>query len=579
VRRDEPSVPPGAQRPSGWASDAIADVLSGLGIRYIALTPGSSFRGFHDSLVNHLGNEDPTMLVCLHEEHAVAIAHGYAKVTEEPIAAALHANVGLMHATMAIYNAYCDRMPLLLLGATGPWDAAKRRPWIDWVHTASDQGALVRPYTKWDDQPASLEAALEALCRAHVLATTYPYGPTYICLDVELQEAPLSAPSPKIDLDRLPRPSPPEPSPANLAEATRLLRAARRPVLLIGRVGRSEEAWRQRIELAERLCAAVVTDAKVAAAFPSRHRLNSVAPGTFLGEDARRLLRRADVIVSLDWVDLAGTLAQAFGGDAVSASVVSCTMDHVLHNGWTKDHFGLPPVDLAVAAHPDRFVVALLERLASHAAQVEPGWPGPRVERQPAEAVAGGIEIASLAKALRHALADVPHCLVRLPLGWDGADLDITGPLDYLGQDGGAGIGSGPGIAVGAALALDGTGRLPVAVLGDGDLLMGAGALWTAAHHRLPLLVVVANNRSYFNDEQHQERIARQRGRPVANRWVGQYLRDPVPNLAALASSLGLVGYGPVCEQDRLDEVLVKAVEQVRSGHAVLVDVWVGTFG
>src|SRR5579859_3345557 len=161
----ERPTPAGANAP-GFGSDVIADALRSLDIPYIALTPGASYRGLHDSIVNYLGNTSPQMLLCLHEESAVSIAQGYAKVTDRMMGAVVHSNVGLMHASMAIFNAWCDRVPMLVLGATGPWDASKRRPWIDWIHTASDQGALVRDYTKWDNQPASVGAAYEALLRA-----------------------------------------------------------------------------------------------------------------------------------------------------------------------------------------------------------------------------------------------------------------------------------------------------------------------------------------------------------------------------------------------------------------------------
>src|SRR5690242_769903 len=193
---ERPMVDPGA---AAFGSDVVAETLRALDIPYIALNPGASFRGFHDSLVNHLGNEHPQMLLCLHEEHAVAIAQGWAKVTGRALAVAVHSNVGLFHATMAIFNAWCDRMPVLILGATGPVDAAKRRPWIDWIHTAADQGAIVRQYTKWDDQPASPAAAREALLRASWIAQTAPMGPVYINLDAEMQEARLGEPLPTID--------------------------------------------------------------------------------------------------------------------------------------------------------------------------------------------------------------------------------------------------------------------------------------------------------------------------------------------------------------------------------------------
>ena len=186
------SMPPTkAASNAAWGSDVVAQTIRALGYRYISLVPGASFRGLHDSLVNHLGNANPQMVVCLHEEHAVSIADGYSRVADEPMAVALHSNVGLMHATMAIFNAWCDRRPMLIIGATGPVDAHKRRPWIDWVHTSQDQASIIRPYIKWDDQPASAEAAVEAVLRADQIARTSPYGPVYVCLDAEMQESAL----------------------------------------------------------------------------------------------------------------------------------------------------------------------------------------------------------------------------------------------------------------------------------------------------------------------------------------------------------------------------------------------------
>src|SRR5213076_2005405 len=188
---DVPAPVPQAQE--HWGSDGIAAMLRALDIPYLALNPGASYRGLHDSIVNYLGNERPQKLLCLHEESAIAVAHGYARTTGKLMGAVVHSNVGLMHATMAIFNAWCDRVPMLILGATGPWDAARRRPWIDWIHTASDQGALVRDYTKLDNQPASLPAAYEALLRAVQIARTPPCGPTYVNFDAALQEAPIDA--------------------------------------------------------------------------------------------------------------------------------------------------------------------------------------------------------------------------------------------------------------------------------------------------------------------------------------------------------------------------------------------------
>src|SRR6266571_95032 len=230
---------PAGVNTAGFGSDVVADALRATDIPYIALNPGASYRGLHDSLVNYLGNERPQMLLCLHEESAVAIAHGYAKVTGKAMGVALHSNVGLMHGTMAIFNAWCDRVPMLILGATGPWDAAKRRPWIDWIHTASDQGALVRDYTKWDNQPASVSAAYDALLRAAQMATTAPCGPTYVNLDAALQEAKLGDLPPLPDPSRFRAPEAPRPAPELVARAAALLAGAASPVIMIGRSQRT----------------------------------------------------------------------------------------------------------------------------------------------------------------------------------------------------------------------------------------------------------------------------------------------------------------------------------------------------
>ena len=345
-----------------FGSDVAADALRALDIPYIALNPGASYRGLHDSIVNYLGNERPQMLLCLHEESAVAIAHGYAKVTGRAMAAAVHSNVGLMHATMAIFNAWCDRMPMVILGATGPVDAVKRRPWIDWIHTARDQGALVRGYTKWDDQPASPVAAREAVLRAGWIANTAPRGPTYVNLDAGMQEEKLPEPVAPIEAKRF-MPEVEDAAPAEMvAKAADLLRAAKHPVILCGRVSRDLDAWKERVALAERLNARVVSDIKIGAGFPTEHPLHAGVPsGSVLAPEAAEAIRAADVILSLDWVDIAGTL-KGVGGNA-NAKFVQVSVDHRLHNGWSMDYQALPPVDVMIACEPDTAVPALLAAL------------------------------------------------------------------------------------------------------------------------------------------------------------------------------------------------------------------------
>ncbi len=560
-----------AGQPSGearYGSDVVAETLRALDIPFIALNPGSSYRGLHDSIVNHLGNERPQMLVCLHEESAVALAHGWAKVTGRPMAAAVHSNVGLLHATMAVFNAWCDRVPLLLLGATGPVDAPRRRPWIDWIHTAQDQGAILRNFVKWDAQPASPAAAQEALARAVWLASTEPMGPVYVNFDAGMQEAALTESSVPLNAGRFrPRPDGGV-SAGSINQAATMLRAARAPMILMGRVSRSCVAWAERLALAEALHALVATDRKVGAAFPTEHALHVGQPATFTGPDLTAALAEADVILSLDWVDLGGTLRQCPGG-MPEGKVIQVSLDHHLHNGWSMDHQAFPPVDLLLEGTPDAVVADLVRALDI----VVPAFQEivtPAVARAPGS---GMISVGQLARDLRVAVGEGPVSLLHLPLAWNVADWPFGHPLDYIGQAGGAGLGAGPGIGVGAALALRETGRLPVAVLGDGDYLMGVTALWTAAHYRIPLLVVVANNRSFYNDEVHQERVARTRNRPVENKWIGQRLSDPDIDLAAMGQAQGAVGFGPVNDASLLPRILADAVAAVRAGAVAVVDV------
>jgi thiamine pyrophosphate-dependent acetolactate synthase large subunit-like protein len=554
---------------AGFGSDVVADALRATDIPYIALNPGASYRGLHDSLVNYLGNERPQLLLCLHEESAVAIAHGYAKVTGKAMAAAVHSNVGLMHATMAIFNAWCDRMPMVILGATGPVDAVKRRPWIDWIHTARDQGALVRGYTKWDDQPASPVAAREAVLRANWIANTAPRGPTYVNLDAEMQESKLTEAVPPIEAARFMPPVKNVPAPDLIRQAADILRNARRPMILAGRVSRDLDAWKARIALAEAVNAKVATDLKVAAAFPTHHPLHVGSPGTIgMTSQAVDAIREADAILSLDWVDVAGTLKFVFGATVPSARIVQVSVDHYLHNGWSMDYQGLPPVDVFIDCEPDVAVPALLAALGPQGSQNTAAH-----KKEFPKLTDDKLTVDHLADALRHAVGGRPTSLTHVSLSWNGASWAFNHPLDYLGSDGGGGVGGGPGISVGAALALRGSGRLPVAVCGDGDFLMGVTALWTAAHYRIPLLIVVANNRSFFNDELHQERMARMRNRPVENRWVGQRISEPDIDLAAMARAQGAQGFGPVNSIADLQPTFEKAIAAVESGAIAVVDV------
>ncbi|MEW5424804.1 thiamine pyrophosphate-binding protein [Amorphus sp. 3PC139-8] len=568
AKNDKAVELPVASKDNGiWGSDVLAEVLRGLGIKYVALNPGSSFRGLHDSLVNKLGNRDPQMLLCLHEEHAAAIAHGYAKVTSEPMAVIMHSNVGLMHGTMAIFNAWCDRVPMLIYGATGPVDAAMRRPWIDWLHTSRDQGSLIRNYVKWDDQPASMEAGIESMLRANMISRTAPTGPTYVNFDVSVQERQHKDLPTLPDYARYQPPLPAAPAMEGVERAAELLRNAKKPVVLAGRVSRNPKDWARRVALVEALNAEVLTDIRVGASFPTNHPQHRGKPAFFIDDAAGEVLRGADVIVSLDWLDLAGTLKLA---REVEAKVIQASLDYQLHNGWGMEHQGLPPADVNLACAPDLAVHAIADALGVGAG-TEPvdqpvlpalGAPAPETE----------LDIMVLAGALGAGLEGECASIVRLPLGWAGESWHFRHPFDFLGSDGGAGIGSGPGMLIGASLGLKDKGRLPVAVLGDGDFMMAASAFWTAAHYETPFLAVVSNNRSFYNDEVHQERVAVSRNRPVENKWIGQRIGEPEIDIAGVARAQGIEGIGPVWTAGELVDAVKKGVALVKQGRPVVID-------
>jgi thiamine pyrophosphate-dependent acetolactate synthase large subunit-like protein len=552
-----------------WGSDVAAQMLRRFGFPYISLNPGASYRGFHDSLVNHLGNEKPGIIVCLHEDHSVAIAHGYAKATGEPMACVLHSNVGLLHGMMGLFNAWCDRVPMFVLGATGPVVNEKRRPWIDWIHTSKDQGAYIRSIIKWDDQPTSPDSLVEAMARANMLTRSAPTAPVYICLDAGLQESRLDKEPEWPDLKRFQAPEPPRPSKSALDQAIDILSKAKKPVILYGRGSRKAEAWQPRIDLAERLGACVLTDLKQGAVFPTDHPAHYTPPFNVLGTDARQILCEADVILSLDWMDLGGALRQAKSVGTVTAKIIACSMDQHLHTGANMEYQALPTVDVLMAATGD---VVLRELVGEFGDAKKEPW---KARTMPVKQAGDGTALTMeyIATTLREQFNDpdnVTFC--TLGRGWPVDLWPFKNGMSYLGKDGGGGLGSGPGISVGSALALQDMGRYAISMLGDGDFCMGVTAIWSAVRHKIPLLVIINNNRSYFNDELHQENVAKTRGREVKNRWIGLRMEDPTPDIATFAQAQGAVGIGPVTKVSDAAAAIAKGVDILKKGGVCVID-------
>jgi thiamine pyrophosphate-dependent acetolactate synthase large subunit-like protein len=557
-----------------YASDLIVDLLVEAGIEYAAFNPGASFRGIHDSLVNHRADA-PRVVLCAHEGISVAAAQAYAKATGGPMVALVHDVVGLQHATMAIYNAWCDRAPMLILGGTGPRSKARRRPWIDWIHNAADHADLVRDYVKWDDEPHDAESITESFARALQTAVVPPGGPVYLSYDLDLQEGELPEGFAREALASYPVPAPPAPPAAELDHLGGLLRGAERPLIVTGHAGESDRAFAELVELAE-LLAAPVIDTGVRHAFPATHELWATG--------VREVLEGADFVLALDLEDPRGVL----GPELLSgvATVAEVSLAHLKLRGWAHDYQPLAPAALKLTASSDAAVSGLLERLREQppdeerrAARREHLLPLIAERRaawrdEAARATANGAvpierlayELALALKGERYVLASGTNERVEHRF------LDLSRPRQYLGWHGGGGLGYGLGAAVGASLAA-GSDTIAVDLQADGDLLFTPSALWTMAHLRQPVLVLVHNNRQYANTVGHAAEIAVARGRPAENRHVGASLTDPPVDLAGLARSFGLWAGGPIATADALSPALEEALAVVRRGRPALVDV------
>lgn len=570
-----------------YGSDVMAEAIRSMGLRYATLNPGASFRGLHDSIVNYCQNE-PELIQCLHENVAVGIAHGYAKASGEAMAVLLHDVVGLLHGAMGVYCAYMDRVPLAIFGGAGPMALEKRRPNIDWIHSANVQGNAVREYTKWDDQPGSIASVAPTVARAVRVALTEPRGPVYVAFDAGLQEEQLDSEVTYPDFSRLAQPSRMGADGTALRELARLLIAAERPVIIPGYAGRDDQAFGLLVELAELLGAGVI-DSHHRLNFPNRHSCN--AEGT-------TALQNADLVVFVDVKDMElPTKTTDYATREIrsnipeNAVVVDLGFNHVGLSSWTHDFASLEEVDHQVTADTAVALPQLVEivrtttkeestdrreertrrkeYLARMHAQVWERW-----QRQAREMWDDSpVSTARLAAEVWEIIKDYDWVLTAgTASDWAYRIWDFDRPYRHLGKS--LGTGTQISISVGAALAHRDQGRLVVDLQPDGDLLYDVGALWTAVYHRIPMLVVMFNNRSYYNDWAHQEHMARLRGRPVANAYLGMELDRPAPDFASIARSLGWHSEGPITAADRVRPAVLRAVDTVmRERRPALVDV------
>jgi acetolactate synthase-1/2/3 large subunit len=563
-----------------YASDVIVDLLHAYELPYAALNPGASYRGLHDSIVNYGGNQ-PVMMLCQHEETAVQIAHGYAKASGKPMVAILHNLVGLLHANMAVYYAYADRAPVFIIGATGPMDETKRRPRIDWIHTALVQGEAVRAYTKWDYQPSVIGGVPESFARAYSVMMTEPRGPIYMCYDAWLQEQPLEHEVPLPPPSAAKVPARIAADPTSLRAAADLLLEAKRPVLLAEFVGRDPEGFHALVEFAETL-GAPVYDVNARLNFPSRHPLNlSMVKDVF---------RDADLVLCLDTRDwerattkLVSTTREVTSIVPAGSKWIDIGFGDLELSSWAMDYQRLAHADLRILGDTTLAIPALTALIK------------PRVDkRQVAERGRAATELGQRARSEweKEAKEDWDASPITLPRlatevwnaikgedwvltantleDWTRKLWDFDRPYRHPGKS--LGTATQIGISLGVALAHRDARRLVVDLQPDGDLMFDAGALWVAAKHRIPLLVVMYNNRAYYNDWEHQIRMAKLRGTPLERAYIGMDMTDPEPDFAGMARSMGWYAEGPIDKPGEVAAALQRAIAKVKSGQPALLD-------
>ncbi len=575
-------------RPGG---DFMVDVIKTLNFDYIAANPGSSFRGIHESIINYGGNRAPEFITCCHEESSVAMSQGYFKIEGKPMAVLVHGTVGLQHAAMAIYNAYCDRVPVYVL-AGNTIDATMRRPGVEWDHSVQDAAAMVRDYTKWDDLPASLPHFAESAVRAYKIAMTPPMMPVLVVIDGGLQEDPVSPEVkarlriPKLTLARAP-----QGDSGSVAEAARLLVAAENPVIVADRAARTPAGMKYLVELAETLQAPVI-DQGGRMNFPTRHPLNHT-------ENGRALIANADVILGLELTDFWGTV-DAFRDSLVRSSrsitrpgakLISITAGDLFMKSNYQDIQRYPEVDLAMAADAEATLPSLIEAVKRATS----------AERRRSFQERGSKLADARQKALDRARADAAYAWDASPISTARLSAELWAQIrnedwslvsevgsvsrwpmrlwtfdkhyQFIGGSGGAGVGYGAPAAVGAALANKKYGRLSVDIQSDGDFMYAPGVWWTAAHHQIPLLAVMHNNRAYHQEVMHLQRMAGRHNRGITRASIGTTIDNPNVNYAKLAEGMGVHAEGPIADPKDLGPAIRRAVEVVKRGEPALVDV------
>ena len=578
-----PKVKPNKIR---WQSDVIVDLIRQYEFPYIALNPGASYRGLHDSLVNY-GQDYPQMMLCPHENIAVQIAHGYAKASGEPMIAIVHNLVGMLHACMSIYYAYIDRVPIFIIGAGGPMDTSFRRPRTDWNHIALVQGNALRDYTKWDDQPVGIKSVPGSFARCYEVMMTEPHGPIYLCFDAHMLEAPLTDKVEMPPKNAAKVPTRISADPVALGEAAKWLVSAKNPVIVADRSGRAPHGFGGLVKFAETLNIPVLS-APARLNFPNCHPLD-------MSLDRESVLKNADVILcvdALDWekmtTNLVSITRKITSLVPKSAKWINLGLHDLDLSSWSTDFQRMLHADLAIMADTSlalpeltKICRRLLGQNASAKKRVDArggriaklhdrAWS--KAQRDAKKGWdASPISLPRLANDVWTCIKDEDWVLSSVDLhGWTHKTFDFDEPYRWPGQ--GLGTSTQISISLGVALANKGSGRLVVQIQPDGDLMFDPGALWVAAKYEIPILIVMFNNRAYYNDWEHQIRLAKQRGTPEERAYIGMDIAEPYIDFASLAKSMDVYAEGPFESPDGVQDAIKRAIKVVKSGKPALID-------
>jgi len=552
----------------------MVDVIKSLGFEYAAANPGSSFEGLHESIINYGENKMPELLTCCHEESSVAMAHGYAKIEGKPMLAIVHGNIGLQHASMAIYNAYADRVPVFVIAGNFR-DAGARANGVNSYHSAQDMALIVRDSVKWDDEPGSLAAFAESMVRAYKIAMTPPMEPVLIVLDHDMQERPM--PASPVRIPRLTMPAFPVGDPNAVREAARLLVAAQNPRINAGRMARTPEGIKRLVELAE-LLQASVNGGGDRVNFPSRHPLAGMGVGA------------PDVVLNLE-VQGAGSPNPGAIPSSSGAKTINISSLDLFIKSNLQDFQHLPDADIAMAADAEATLPQLIEEVKR---QLTPDRKRALQERgskiaethQQARSVAmeaaafgwdsSPVSLARLCGELWAQIENDDWSLVSWQgfiSSWPGRLWTIDKHYHYIGGQGAGAMGYGAPAAVGAALANRKHGRLSINIQTDGDLNYAPGVLWTACHHNIPLLTVMHNNRAYHQEVMFIQQMASRRNRGGDRAHIGTTIKDPNIDYAKMAQAYGMYGEGPISNPKDVAPAIKRALERVRKGEPALLDV------